>query len=54
MSTRCDVGVLEYILLYELEEESVVHSSESTLEVRVGCVYVPLCNFCVFVHHDVC
>ncbi len=35
-----DVGVLESVLFLKLEEYPVVHSSERTLEVRVGCVYV--------------
>ena len=36
----CNVGVLESIFFHELEEYSVVHSAEGTLEIRVGCVYV--------------
>ena len=39
---RCDVGVLESILFHELEEYSVVNSSEGTLEDRVGCAYILL------------
>ena len=49
-----DVGVLESILFHKLEEYPVVHSSEGTLEVRVGCVYVSSLDFGVFVHRNVC
>ena len=42
------------IFLHELEENSVVHSTEGTFEVRVGCVYAPLGDFCIFIHHDMC
>ena len=44
MFACCNVGVLESIFFHELEEYSVVHSSEGTFEVRVGCVYVSLKN----------
>ncbi len=53
MFTCCDVGVLESTFFDELEEYSVVHSSEGTFKVRVGCVYVSFRNLCFLVHHDV-
>ena len=54
MFASCNVGVLESVLFHKLEEYPGVHPSEYTPEVRVGCVYVFLRDFCVLVHHDVC